>query len=115
MSARPINAARAAYEPAIQRFLPGCEGRELMLRASMMMLRDQAGARMQHCSDEAYGVLQQVQRLGLHHALASMQVEVLDEIRGAMVRLAAQASVLEGIFGGLVVTLIEGKAGGGRG
>ena len=115
MTARPINPQRAAYEPAVRNLLPGCEGDELLLRSSMMLLRDQAANRMKHCSDEAYGVLQQVQRLGSDHALTSMPVDALASVRRAMVRLSAQASDLEAIFGTWSYDLEQGKAAGGRG
>jgi hypothetical protein len=114
MTARPINPQRAAYEPAVRHFLPGCEGDELLLRSSMMLLRDQATSRMRHCSDEAYGVLQQVQRLGQEQALASMPHDVLAQLRGVMLRLTAQAAALETVFGaGEQISI--GKVAGGRG
>lgn len=86
---------REAYAPIVQRFLPGCEGEELATRCSLLLMRDRALTHSRACSDEAFPVLGQVERLTSTYAYASMRLEQLKELRRLCVMLVANASGLE--------------------
>lgn len=90
-----IPSARDQYRPQVRRFMPGCEGRELELRCSLLLLRDQATSRMRNCGGEAYDVCALIVRLVCEYALASMPIERLEELRYEAVRLATCASGLD--------------------
>lgn len=90
-----IPSARDQYRPQVKRFVPGCEGRELELRCSLLLLRDQATSRMRNCSDEAHAVCALIVRLACEYAFATMPLELLEELRYEAVRLGTCASGLE--------------------
>lgn len=90
-----IASARDRYIPIVTHHMPGCAGDELTFRCSILLLRDQAGSSLRRCSEEAAGVLLQVQRLATLHAYAPMAIEELAELRRQLTRLVSCASGLE--------------------
>lgn len=88
---------REAYAPIVQRFLPGCEGEELNLRCSLLLMRDRAAVRAKHCSDDAYPLLAHVERMATGRAFSSMPLDTLRETRRLCVMMFANASGLEAI------------------
>lgn len=90
-----IAPARDRYIPIIRHHLPTCEGRELELRCSILMFRDTSASSMRRCSDEAHGILAEIQRLATLYAYASMPIEELAELRYRLGMLTASASGLE--------------------
>jgi hypothetical protein len=91
-----IKPSRDRYIPIVKHHLPHCkDGDEMMLRCSILLLRDQAAAGLRRCSEEAYGILSEVQRLGLIYAFASIPTEELEALRYRLVMLTACASGLE--------------------
>lgn len=90
-----IAPARDKYIPIVTHHVPGCTGRDLMLRCSILLMRDQATATMRKCSDEAFGVMQQIQQLANAYAYAALPADELAELRYQMLRLTMAASGLE--------------------
>lgn len=90
-----IRSRRDDYVPQVTAILPTCEGKELALRCSILLVRDRATAALRRCSDEACGILQTVERLASIYAFQSMAIERLDELRSELVRLLTCASNLE--------------------
>lgn len=90
-----IAPARDRYIPIVRHHLPTCEGRELELRCSILMFRDNSASSMRRCSDEAHGILSEIQRLATIYAFASMPIEELAELRYRLGMLTACASGLE--------------------
>ena len=90
-----IPARRDQYIPQVKSFLPICEGEEVALRCSILLVRDMATASMRRCSDEAHGILDQVQRLAVQYAFTAMGIERLRRLRHELVRLVSCANGLE--------------------
>lgn len=88
-------AARDKYIPIVTHHLPTCEGQELSIRCSILLVRDQATSSLRRCSDEAHGILTEIQRLATLNAYRSMPLEHLAELRRHLVRLLSCASGLE--------------------
>lgn len=91
----PVTPARDRYVPTVKGFVPLCEGEELKLRCSILLIRDQAAAGSRHCSWEAAPTLEHVERLGAHYAFAKMPISRLKDLRNQMLRLATSASGLD--------------------
>lgn len=90
-----IRSARDDYIPQVRRFVPGCRGRELELRCSLLLSRDQAASAAQRCSREAEGILEHILWLVDEHAFRRMPLDRLEEVREHVVRLVCCASGLE--------------------
>lgn len=90
-----IEPSRDRYLPIVKHHLPHCEGEELSLRCSILMMRDQAASNLRACSDEAAGCLSEVQRLASVYAYHSMPLEQLAALRYQLLRLTTCASGLE--------------------
>jgi hypothetical protein len=90
-----ITPARERYLPIVRHLLPGCMGEELQLRCSILLMRDKATSNMRHCSEEAHGILGEINRLAARYAYESMPIEELQELRRQMVQLTSCASGLE--------------------
>lgn len=86
---------RDVYAPIVRGFLPGVAGRELSLRCSTLLMRDRASAWALHCSEEAYGCLQQIERLAHQYAYTSMSIARLQQLQLAMLRLTSTAAELD--------------------
>lgn len=87
----------ALYEPQVRAFMPGVEGEELSLRCSILLARDQATRGMTRCSDEAAGVLAEVERLARDVAFNRLPLDILRDVRAQLVRLLSCATGLETI------------------
>jgi hypothetical protein len=87
--------SRDRYIPIVKHHLPACEGKELELRCSILFLRDKAAAAMRRCSEEAEGVLCEVQRIASTYAYANIPTESLGDVRYQLLRLTMAASGLE--------------------
>ena len=90
-----IRPARDRYIPIVRQHVPTCQGKELELRCSLLMVRDQSASALRRCSEEAYGVLAEVHRLSSENAFAAMPLAELAELRRQLVQLTACASGLE--------------------
>lgn len=91
----PIRPSRDRYVPIVRQHVPTCEGKELELRCSLLMVRDQSASALRRCSEEAHGILSEVHRLASENAFTSMPIGELAELRRQLVQLTACASGLE--------------------
>lgn len=90
-----IPTARERYIGIVRHHVPTSQGRELEMRCSLLLLRDQATSALRRCGDDAAGVLIEVQRLAGQYAFASMPLVEIEELRRHLVMLTAAASGLE--------------------
>lgn len=86
---------RAKYKPVVTTFLPGCHGKELELRASLLLLRDNSQRHLSYCSEQAHSVLTEINRLAALYAYESMKIEALEALRHTLVKMITVASELE--------------------
>lgn len=89
---------REDYYGMVKAFMPGCEGEELDCRASLLLMRDRAMSTKRVASEYGWTVLNLVQSLACDHALRSMTLEDLQEIRRVCIRLVSCASGLDAVF-----------------
>lgn len=87
--------ARDRYIPIVRHHVPLCEGDELSIRCSILYTRDLATAGLRRASDEAAGILTEIQRLATDNAFRRVPIEELTELRAQLVRLLSCASGLE--------------------
>lgn len=85
----------ALYEPQVRAFMPCVSEEELPLRCSILMSRDQATRGLMRCSDEAAGILAEVERLARDAAFARMPLDVLRDVRAQLIRLLSVATGFE--------------------
>jgi hypothetical protein len=88
-------AGRDRYRLIVEHHCPAISEEELQVRCSILLVRDKATSSLRRCSEEAHGILTEIQRLGDLHAFRSMPLEQLAELRRQMVRLLSCASGLE--------------------
>jgi hypothetical protein len=86
---------RSDYAPVVKGLIPLCEGEELQMRCSILLVRDKSLASMRRCSEESHGVLAEVHRLASQYAFEAIPTEELRELRYRLVMLTACASGLE--------------------
>jgi len=91
----PIRPSRDRYIPIVRQHVPTCQGKEMELRCSLLMVRDQSASALRRCSEEAYGILAEVHRLASENAFTHMPLAELAELRRQLVQLTACASGLE--------------------
>jgi hypothetical protein len=90
-----IKPGRDRYRPIVTHHMPGCRGEELLLRCSILLMRDQAASSLTRCSEEAHGILHEVQRLATAYAYARIPIDELKELRYRLLQLTQTASGLE--------------------
>lgn len=90
-----VRPARDRYIPVVAHHVPLCKGRELSLRCSILLLRDQATSAARRCSDEAAGILAEIERIGTHYAFARIPTIELEQLRRHLVMLTTSASGLD--------------------
>jgi hypothetical protein len=95
MNAIPQGDPRRQYVPTVNAFLPGAEEEEVDVRCSLLLMRDCAAVAKTHCSDEAYPILDQVERLASRFAFQGMAVDDLQRLRAAMRKIVAAAATLD--------------------
>jgi hypothetical protein len=91
-----IAPARDRYRMIVRHHCPAAEGDDLTLRCSLLLIRDKAASALRHCSEEAAGILIEVQRLASTYAFASIPTAELADLRRRLVLLTSCASGLEG-------------------
>lgn len=89
---------REDYEPAVKCFLPSAHGEELELRASLLLMRDRALATMPIACEEAWTLLDLVQRTAGRDAFRSMRMDELREIKRLLIRIISTASGFDGLW-----------------
>jgi hypothetical protein len=73
---------REDYEPLIRGLRPFCEGEELQIRASLMLMRDRAMATKYRSSEPGWHLLDVVERIASDNAMNhQLDIEALREMR----------------------------------
>lgn len=104
-SSQPINVSayrlpkRADYEGTVHGVLPLCEGEELLLRSSLLLMRDRALATMPFASAAAWTLLNVVERQASEAALRSIAIGELRDIRQLCIQCVTTASSFDALFG----------------
>lgn len=89
---------REDYEPAVKCFLPSARGEELNLRASLLLMRDRAMSAKRGACEEAWQLLDLVERTASRDAFRSMRLEELREIKRLLIRLVSTASGFDSLW-----------------
>ena len=86
----------AIYKPALAGLLPGCDGEEARLRCGVLYLRDRAARARPIAATATAGVLlDAINDIAGHYALAPLPLEELDTLHRALVRVMLSAQALE--------------------
>lgn len=83
--------ARDQYIPTVNIFMPGCAAEEMEIRCALLLMRDCAMAAKKSCSEEAFPLLDQVERLTSDNAFRGMPLDQLRELRRVL-RLVVSAA-----------------------
>lgn len=83
---------RQDYERTVRGLMPSCTGEELMLRSSLLLMRDRAAATKFRASESGWALLDVIEREAGRVALAGISLDDLREVRRLCVRCAAIAS-----------------------
>lgn len=86
---------RQQYEPTVRALMPGAEGDELDVRCSLLLMRDCSTSAKNSCSEEAWPILDQVERLTSRFAFQAMPIEDLVELRRVLRLVVAAAANLD--------------------
>lgn len=89
---------REDYEPNVRMFLPSAQGEELELRASLLLMRDRAIATKPIACEEAWQILDLVERTASRDAFRSMRMDELREIKRLLIRLVSTASGFDSLW-----------------
>lgn len=96
----PVRAPkREDYEPIVKGLRPFCEGEELTLRTSLLLMRDRAMATKRSACEPAWMLLDVVERTASENAMNhKVDVETLRELRRICLNVACAASSFDGLF-----------------
>jgi hypothetical protein len=90
---------REDYEPIIKGMRPFCEGEELTLRSSLLLMRDRAMSTKNSASEYAWTLLDVVERVGADHAMNHrVDVESLREMRRICLNIVCAASSFDAMY-----------------
>lgn len=89
---------REDYEPAVKCFLPSAFGEELELRASLLLMRDRAMSVKPVACEEAWQILDLVERTASRDAFRSMAMDELRELKRLLIRLVSTASGFDAMW-----------------
>lgn len=104
---------RSDYESIVKGLRPLCDGEELMLRSSLLLMRDRAMATKQVASEPAWMLLDVVERVSSENALNHLiPLDVLRELRRLCVMCVANASGFDAVFHPRLPGLDQGEADG---
>lgn len=95
MNAPLVHESRRQYVSTVSAFMPGAQGDELDIRCSLLLMRDCAAVAKGSCSEEAYPILDHVERLASRYAFQGMPIEDLHELRKVMRQVVAAAACLD--------------------
>lgn len=93
--ATAIPESRRQYVPTVTTFLPGVQDEELDVRCSLLLMRDCAMAAKGSCSEEAWTILDHVERLTSRFAFQGMPLDHLVELRRVLRLIVAAAASLD--------------------
>lgn len=90
---------REDYIPIVKGLRPFCEGEELTLRSSLLLMRDRAMATKRNASEYAWLLLDVVERVGADHAMNhKVDVESLREMRRICLNIVCAASSFDAMY-----------------
>jgi hypothetical protein len=89
---------REDYESIVKGLMPYCTGEELMLRSSLLLMRDRAMATKPIASESGWALLDVVEREAGQIALRAISLEDLREFRRLCVRCVATASGFDSLY-----------------
>jgi hypothetical protein len=89
---------REDYEPIVKGMIPFCEGEELMLRTSLLLMRDRAIATKAVACEAGWALLDVVEREASEVALRAVPIEDLREFRRLCVRCVMAASGFDALY-----------------
>jgi hypothetical protein len=90
---------REDYEPIVRGLRPFCEGEELMLRTSLLLMRDRAMATKPRACEAAWVLLDVVERQASDVAMNHrVNIDDLREIRRLCVRCVTAASGFDALY-----------------
>lgn len=86
---------RESYEPTVRALMPGSEGEDLEIRCALLLMRDCAMTAKLACAEEAFPLMEQVERIASRYAFQAMPLDDLRALRDAMRKLVAAAATME--------------------
>ena len=89
---------REDYEPIVKGLIPFCDGEELMIRCSLLMMRDRALATKPVASSAGWALLDIVEREASEVALRSVPIEDLREFRRLCIRCVSTAAGFDMLY-----------------
>jgi hypothetical protein len=90
---------RSDYEPIVRGLRPMCDGEELMLRSSLLLMRDRAMATKTRACEPAWMLLDVVERVASENAMNHrVDLESLREMRRLCVMCVCNASGFDALF-----------------
>jgi hypothetical protein len=102
---------RSDYEPIVRGLRPFIDGEELLLRSSLLLMRDRAMATKANASEYAWTLLDVVERVGADHAMNHrVDVASLREMRRICLNIVCAASSFDAMYQPRL-PLDEGEAG----
>lgn len=90
---------REDYEPVVLSFLPTAEGEGLKMRASLLLTRDRCAATKPIACEEAWHILDLIERTVTRDAFRPMPDAELAMIRYILIKLVTAASEFDALFG----------------
>lgn len=102
---------RSDYEPIVKGLRPLCEGEELMLRSSLLLMRDRAMATKRTASPAGYALLDMVEQVTSGEAFNHrLPIEELREIRRLCVQSVMIARGFDAIYQPALPGIEDGEA-----
>lgn len=97
-----MNAYRAPvrddYAPIVRGIIPFCDGEELQLRCSLLLMRDRAMAAKRAACEASWALLDLVERESSQVAFRGMPIDDLREFRRLCVRCVSTASGFDMLY-----------------
>ncbi len=101
---------REDYEPIVKGLMPYCSGEELMIRCSLLLMRDRALATKPVASASGWALLDIVEKEANEVALRGMDIENLREFRRLCIRCVSTASGFDVLYQPRLPGIDEGEA-----
>lgn len=89
---------REDYDPIVKGMIPFCDGEELLLRTSLLLMRDRALATKSSASTSAWALLDVVEREASEVAFRTIPIADLREFRRLCIRCVAAASGFDALY-----------------
>ena len=103
---------REDYEPIVKGMIPLCEGEELTIRSSLLLMRDRAIATKPIASASGWALLDVVEKEAAEVAFRSVPIEDLREFRRLCIRCVMTASGFDMLYQPSLPGLDQGEADG---